>query len=470
MFFLRFLISQKHNGHRGFMSEKKNRIRVSPSIKILLGFMMVILLGAFFISLPISNKSGEWLNFIDAFLTSTSSVCVTGLLTVDMGATFTLFGQIVILVLIQIGGLGIVAVTSLIFLILGKKIKFSNRVALKESLNRDSIQGVVKFIKKVIWLTLMIEFVGTLALLFSTINYTGSFWRGLFVAIFLSASSFCNAGIDILGSENSQFLSYSPYASDVLMLLPIMLLTVIGGIGFVVMIDGIKSVRTNQHARVVLCTTLVLILGSGILFLIFEWNNPETIGNMSVGDKILNAFFQSVSTRSGGASTFSQSAMTTGSILLTMFLMFIGGSPTSTAGGIKTTTFFILCLFLFKSPRNNGDIVYRDRKISANIISKAFKIVLYTIGILLISVVIISLIEGDKFSTISILFECVSAITTAGLNIGLTPLLAPASKIVVSLLMYVGRVGITTIALAISSKHTQVDYQVEYINTDIIVG
>lgn len=464
------LISQRHIGHRGFMSEKRTRIRLSPSIKILLGFMTVILLGAFFISLPISNKNGEWLNFVDAFFTSTTSVCVTGLVTVDIGATFTLFGQIVILILIQIGGLGIVAVTSLIFLILGKKINFSNRVALKESLNRDSIQGVVKFIKKVILLTLVIELVGALALLFSTIKYTGSFWRGLFVAIFLSISSFCNAGIDILGSETSQFLSYSPYAGDVLMILPIMLLIIVGGIGFAVMIDGIKNIRTNQHARVVLCTTLVLLLGGGILFLIFEWNNPETIGNMSVGEKILNAFFQSATTRTGGACTFSQSAMTTGSILLTMLLMLIGGSPTSTAGGIKTTTFFILCLFLFKSPRNNGDIVYRDRKISANIINKAFKIVLYTICILLVSVIVISLIEGGRVSTISILFECVSAVSTVGLSMGLTPLLSPASKIVVALLMYIGRVGITTIALAISSKHTQADYQVEYINTDIIVG
>lgn len=452
------------------MSENKKKLRLSPSIKILLGFMSVILLGAFLISMPIANNSGEWLNFVDAFFTSTTSVCVTGLVTVDIGTTFTLFGQIIILILIQVGGLGIVAVTSLIFLILGKKINLSNRIALKESLNRDSIQGVVRFIKKVIWLTLTIELIGALLLLYSTINYTGSFWKGLFSAVFLSVSAFCNAGIDIYGSSTSQFLSLSPFADNVLMLLPIMMLIILGGIGFVVMIDGIRNIRTNQHVRVVLISTLILLIGGGVLYLIFEWNNPNTIGNMSIGEKILNAFFQSVSTRTAGASTFSQSAMTTSSILLTLMLMFIGGSPTSTAGGIKTTTFFILCLFLFKSPRNNGEIIYRDRKISANIINKSFKIVLYTIFVLLISVIIISMIEGDRFSTISIVFECVSAISTVGLSMGVTPLLSPASKMVVALLMFIGRVGITTIALAISSKRIQTDYQVEYINTDIIIG
>ncbi|MGN0961503.1 MAG: potassium transporter TrkG, partial [Christensenellales bacterium] len=176
------------------MSEKKLKIRLSPSIKILLGFFSVILIGAILLCLPISNKDGQWLSFVDAYFTSTSAVCVTGLVVVDTGANFTLFGQIIILLLIQVGGLGTVALTSLIFLILGKKINFSNRMALKESLNRDSIQGIVKFLKKVILITFIIEGVGALCLLYSTITYCGSFWKGLFSAIFMSVSSFCNAG------------------------------------------------------------------------------------------------------------------------------------------------------------------------------------------------------------------------------------------------------------------------------------
>lgn len=452
------------------MSENKKRLRLSPSAKILLGFLLVILIGTMLLCLPWSNKNGQWLNFVDALFTSTSSVCVTGLLTVDIGTTFTLFGQIVILILIQIGGLGIVAVTSLIFLILGKKINLSSRMALKESLNRDSIQGVVKFIKKVILLTLAIELVGMLALLYSTITYTGSFWKGLFSALFLAVAAFCNAGMDIFGEAGKEFLSLNNFASDVLVQLPIMLLIILGGIGFVVLLDGFKNYRTSKHTKVVLCVTTVLILLGAVLFLICEWNNPKTIGNMSVGEKILNAFFQSVTTRTAGITTFSQAGLTTGGILLTMILMLIGGSPTSTAGGIKTTTFFILCVFLFKSPRDNGEIIYKGRKISVNVLNKAFKIMLYTISLLLISVVLISIIEGDKVSTISVLFECVSAISTTGLTMGITPTLSRLSQIIIILLMYIGRVGLTTITLAISTKNNTSNYQVEYTNTDIIVG
>lgn len=449
---------------------KKLKIRLSPSIKILIGFMGVILIGTFLLCLPISNKDGRWLNFVDAFFTSTSSVCVTGLLTVDVGATFTLFGQIVVLLMIQIGGLGIVAVTSLIFLILGKKINLTSRMALKESLNRESIQGVVKFIKRVIIITLIIEGVGALCLLYSTITYMGHFWKGLFSAIFLSVSSFCNAGMDVFGGETGQFLSLSNFAGDVLMLMPIMMLVVLGGIGFVVLIDGYKNFRNNQHVKVVLWVSGLLILGGAILFMIFEWNNPATIGNMSLGEKILNSFFQSVTTRTAGMSTIDQSGLTTGGSILTIVLMFIGGSPTSCAGGIKTTTFFILLLLLFKRTRENGEIVYRGKKISANLINKTFKIILYSMLILLLAIILISAIEGDVISTEAVVYECVSAISTVGLSMGITPILSSASQILLALLMFVGRVGMTTIALAISVRATTIQSNVEYTNTDIIIG
>ncbi|MGN0960605.1 MAG: potassium transporter TrkG, partial [Christensenellales bacterium] len=282
--------------------------------------------------------------------------------------------------------------------------------------------------------------------------------------------SFCNAGFDILGSETSQFLSLNSFAGNVLMQLPIMMLIVLGGIGFVVLIDGFKNYRTNQHIKVVLTMTFILIFGGAVLYMLFEWNNPATIGNMSVGEKILNSFFQSITTRTTGISTFDQSGLTTGGIILTLMLMFIGGSPTSTAGGIKTTTFFLLCLFLFKSPREKGEIIYRDRKISVNILNKVFKIVLYALSALLISIVLISLIEGNNVSTVSVIFECVSAISTVGLSMGITPTLGVMSKIIIAILMFVGRVGLTTIALAISTKNNNTQYQVEYTNTDIIVG
>lgn len=451
------------------MENIKKRIRLSPSTKIILGFLGIILLGAFLLSLPISNNNGLWFNFFDSLFTSTSAVCVTGLTVVDIATQFNLFGQIILLLLIQLGGLGIVAITSLIFLILGKKINLSSRLTIQESLNKDTLQGVVKFIKKSIIITFIIEGIGALLLLYSTTTYFGHFGKGLFGAIFLSVSAFCNAGFDILGNEQAQFLSLSNFTSDILMLLPIMFLVVLGGIGFVVLIDGFKNIKTKQHTKIVLWITGILIILGTVLFLIFEWNNNDTIGSMSFGEKILNALFQSVSPRTAGFASIDQSALTNGSTITTIFLMLIGGSPNSTAGGIKTTTFFVLLLFLFKTSNENNDIVYRDRKLSVKIISKALKIVLYTLISLIIACCLIRIIEPNSISLGAIIFECTSAICTVGLSTGITPTLAFGSKLILILLMFIGRVGMATIALIVSSKH-HTNNNIEYTNTDIIIG
>jgi len=446
------------------------KFRISPSLNIMLGFIGLILIGAFLLSLPIANNDHNWLNFVDAFFTSTSAVCVTGLVVVDTAVQFTLFGQIVIMLLIQIGGLGIVALTSLIFLLLKKKINFNNRMLLKESLNRDTMQGVVLFIKKVIILTFIIEGIGALSLLYSTITYFANFWKGLFVAVFTSISCFCNAGFDIFGTEITQFMSLNPFAGNVLMQLPIMLLIVCGGIGFVVLIDGFKNFRTNQNSKVILFVTAILILSGAVIIMLAEWNNPLTIGNMSFGEKILNSFFQSVTVRTAGCATFDQSGLTSVGLITTIILMFIGGSPTSMAGGIKTTTIFILFIFLVKRHNQNGSIVFKGRKISSNLIFKAFKIILYSLSTIVFATIVISFIEGNNFSTMSIVYECVSAISTVGLSMGITPYLSIASKLIIVACMFIGRVGMTTIILAISSKNEYNIDQVEFTNTNIIVG
>lgn len=452
------------------MSEIKKKIRLSPSVQIIWGFAFLILLGTFLLSLPIANKNGEWLNFVDSFFTSTSAVCVTGLIVVDTAVQFTIFGQIIILLLIQIGGLGVVSITSLIFLMLRKKITFSNRMALKESLNRDNIQGIVNFIKKTLLLTFVIEGIGSLLLLYSTISFTGSFVKGLFSAIFMSISSFCNAGFDIFGTEMNQFVSLNGFASNVLMLLPIMMLIILGGIGFIVLIDGVKNIKNNQHLKVVLIVTAILVFGGAILFMIVEWNNSLTIGNMSNGEKILNSFFQSVATRTAGCSTLDQSGLTLIGQIISIILMFIGGSPTSIAGGVKTTTLFVIVIFLFKNCNNNGSFVFKDRKISTKMVYKAFKIVLYSLIVVVVSSISIIAIEGNNISVMSVFFECVSAMSTVGLTMGITPFLTVASKIILILVMFVGRVGMLTIVLAMSTKKDSSIEQIEYTNTDIIVG
>ncbi len=451
------------------MENVKKRFRLSPSMQIVLGFILIILLGAFLLCLPISHTNGEWFNFFDSLFTSTSAVCITGLAVVNFSTAFSLFGQIVILLLIQIGGLGIVSITSLIFLILGKKINLSNRLTLKESLNRENIQGVVKFIKKVIIITLTIELVGALVLLYSTTTYYNSFAKGLFSAIFLSISSFCNAGIDVFGSDNSLILSLSGFSQNVLMLLPIIFLIILGGIGFVVLIDGFKNFKFKQHTKVVLWTTGVLLVLGTVLFLIFEWNNPNTLGNMPFGYKLLNALFQSTTTRSAGFATLDQSALTPASRILTLVLMFIGGSPNSTAGGIKTTTFFIILLFTFKKSNDNGDITFKERKISNKIITKAIKIFLFAILMLIVSICVIRIIEPSSISLEGIIFECVSALTTVGLSMGITASLTTASQVIITILMFAGRIGLTTFALVVSSKANTTN-KIEYTNTDIIIG
>jgi len=450
---------------------KIKKIKIHPCIQITLGFIIVILIGAFLLTLPISNKTGEWLNFLDSLFTSTSAVCVTGLIVVDTALQFSLFGQFVILLLVQIGGIGIVALTSLFFLLLKKKISLSGRLALKESLNKETIQGVVKFIKKVLIITFSIELIGAILLLYPMITYAHSFWKGVYYAIFMAITSFCNAGFDVFGVSGREFSSLTGFSSSVTALLPIMMLIVLGGIGFVVISDGFTKIKTKQHSRVVIIVTLVLIVLSTIVFALLEWNNPNTIGNMSAGDKILNSFFQTVSTRTAGIATLDQSLMTSGGIALTIFLMFIGGAPNSTAGGVKITTLFIIILFMFKRTNEAGDLRLGNRRVGRKIIMKCFKLVLITLLAVVIGVVLISIFEGDAFSLTSIIFECVSAISTVGFTMGITPYLSIGSKLVIIMLMFAGRVGILTILLALSSKKDEGnEVVIEYTNTDIMVG
>lgn len=444
--------------------------KFNPAIQIVLGFLGVILIGTFLLCLPISNTSGQWFNVVDGFLTSTSAVCVTGLTVVDIAIHFTLFGQIVMLVLIQIGGLGFVMLTTLVFLILGKKITFESRLTIKESLNQEGVQGVVKFVKKTIIFVFVAELIGFVCLLPSFVSIYG--WgQGIFKSLFISISAFCNAGFDNLGSGVVAFEGLSAFAQNVLVLLPIMLLVIVGGIGFLVLFDLpnlFKHKKLAFHTKVVLCVSGVLLFGGAILFAIFEWNNPQTIGNMSFGNKIINCLFFSVSPRTAGFSTVDVSSLTPASLTLTQILMFIGGSPASTAGGLKTTTIFVLLIVLFKLANQKGDIVFRNKKISHKSIYKAFKLLLLMVGLILLSSVAICAIENLSFSVV--LFETISAIATVGLSLGLTPILSVVSKILLCVLMFAGRVGALTITLAISGKDGSYSQEIEYPDSKIVVG
>lgn len=453
-------------------SRLKSFFKMTPTKYILISFAAIILVGAFLLCLPISNTDGKWIPFVDSLFTSTSAVCVTGLAVFDVAAEFTLFGQIIVLLLIQVGGLGFVTLTTFLFVLVGKKINYSTRMALQESLNHESNQGVLKIMLKVLIITFSCEFIGFLMLAPSMIQFSGNFWSGIFKALFLSISAFCNAGVDSLGTSTPNFSNLMAVADKELILIPLMLLIVMGGIGFVVILDVFRKDKKQKkmmlHTRVVLWVTGILILVGAGMFMILEWNNPNTLGGFSTGDKIVNAFFQSITTRTAGFATIDQAALNPVSQVLSGFLMFVGGSPASIAGGIKTTTLFILLLMLFRNTDKNGNIIYKNKKIKNSLLSKAVRITLIAVVLVTISSMAIFVIEGGSYSFGTIVFETLSAICTVGLSFGITPLLSVYSKLILSLLMYTGRIGMLTIPLAFKTK--EYSAEIEYVEAKITVG
>ena len=457
----------------GEMKKKlKNFFRASSMRTVVLGFGCIILIGAFFLCLPISHKDGQWFPFIDALFTSTSAVCVTGLIVVDTAAEYSLFGQIVIMLLIQIGGLGFMTGAMLVFLILGKRITLQQRLLVKESFGEFKLQGLVVLIKKILLYTLVIEGVGAVLLMFAFVPELG--WgRGIFTSLFTSVSAFCNAGFDVLGE--GEFVGLTPYASNVLVCLPIMLLIVTGGLGFSVLMEivGIRNTRrVSMHARVVLGVTSALILIGAVLFMIFEWN--RAFAHLDTGSKILAGFFQSITPRTAGFNTVDQSTLSEPSRILTVVLMFIGASPASTGGGIKTTTFMILVLCVSSLLTSKKNVNIGKERIAEDTIRKALAIVTLALSTIIISAMLISIFElnnahHELMTTGNVLFECFSAFSTVGLSAGITPYISNPSKIVLNFVMFIGRVGPLTMGVALAKKSNKQD-NIIFPDAKIMVG
>ena len=453
----------------------KKFFKLTPAKTIILGFLSIILIGAFLLCLPFSNVNHTWHNFVDALFTSTSAVCVTGLMVFDVAMELSLFGQIVVLFLIQIGGLGFVTLTCLLIMLLGKKISYSTRITLQESLNKETTAGVVRMVRKIVIVMFSIEFVGFLCLAPSFVKFTGSFWSGCFKALFLSVSAFCNAGFDPLGNLTPEFSSLAYFINNPLFLTIVMLLVITGGIGFVVLFDIFNLKKENKklslHTKIVLYVTGILIFGGATLFAIFEWNNPNTIGNLSTFNKLVNCLFQSITPRTAGFATLNQAGLTSGSVYITKFLMVVGGSSMSVAGGIKTTTLFVLFITLIKRTNENGSINFAKRNISTKVIVKSVKLLLaYTMLIALssLNIYIIEMANGITYS--QIVFECISALSTVGLTLGITPALTVGSKLLLTLLMFIGRVGMLTLPLAFKPKNKIIENEIEFADSKIIVG
>ena len=422
------------------------------------GFLGVIFLGGVLLWLPVSNQ--QPIAFIDALFTSTTAVCVTGLITITPATQFTLFGKIVLMLLIQIGGLGVVACMASFFFLLRKRITVKERIVIQETYNMDRLGGIVGLVKKVIIGTFVVEGAGALFYAFQFVPEYGLI-KGLGYSIFHAISAFCNAGIDILGTT-----SLSVYSANPLVNLTTMALIVLGGLGFVVWFDILHMIRLtlkrrqspvsgvvglNLHTKLVLVMTAVLIFGGAALIFLMEQGNPETMKGMSAGEKALSALFQSVTTRTAGFFTIPQGTLYDETKLLCSILMFIGGSPAGTAGGIKTTTAAMLILTVLSVLRGKRDTECFGRCIEMGVVRSGITITVITFTCWLVAVAAMSIFEAEA-EFLNLMYEASSAIGTVGLSADLTPTLSRASHIVLMMLMYIGRIGPLTMALVFAGK------------------
>ena len=439
----------------------KKKFSLSTTQMIMLSFLVVILLGSLLLSLPISSASGDAVSYLDALFTATTATCVTGLVTLPTVTTWSAFGQAVILVLIQVGGLGVITIMSALMILLHKRMGIGDRLLLQDAFNLNSLSGIVRFVKRVLLGTFLVEGIGALLYMIVFVPEFGS--RGIWISVFTSISAFCNAGIDIM-AENS----LCNYATNPLINTVTSLLIILGGIGYIVWWDvmglgkgtagkkhsGFRNL--SLHSKIAIASTLILILGGGILIFLFEYNNPLTIGNLSVFDKIQVSLFQSVTTRTAGFATVPQQDLTNASSILCLLLMFIGGSPVGTAGGIKTVTIAILLVSALATIQNKQDVSLFNRNISKQAVNKAVAVTMMSFAIMFTSTILLSAVSNAD--ALNVLYETVSATATVGLTRDLTPYLNTAGKMIIIGTMYLGRVGPISLALALNSgkKHQNI--------------
>ena len=421
---------------------------LNPARAMAMGFMCIIVSGSILLSLPpMIEESG--ISYIDALFTATSAVCVTGLVVVDTGSFFTPLGQTVIMVLIFCGSLGFMTMATLIFIFLGKKISLSDRLLVKEALNQESIAGLPRLVLTVVKMALLFILIGTLVMLFRFYPQIG-FGRGLFYALFHSVSAFGNAGFDLFGN----FDSLSNFPTDYLVNGTIMILFIIGGLGFTVILELGRRIsfkeRLSLHSRLVLMISASLLISGTILILSLEYSNPISMGNLPLGGKIFTAFFTAATPRTAGFNVLETSALNYSTILIIIVFMFIGASPTSTGGGIKTTTFGIVFFTFINMVRGRQEPVIFTRAFSFRQVMKAISIITAAAGLVFLTTFIMTIFEKHEFS--ALLFEAFSAFGTVGLSRGITPNLSSASKAVLIFTMFGGRIGPLTLMYALARR------------------
>lgn len=442
------------------------KIKLSPYILILLSFAIMMFLGAFLLCLPLAQISGKSGNFLENLFTATSALCVTGLVVNDISITYTIFGKIVILILIQLGGLGVLTVSSMVILSISRKMGYYTKKIVSEDINYNILTEIPRYLKNVSIVVFGIEFVGAV-LLFFEFSKKMPFIQAVGYSIFHSVSAFCNAGFALFSNNMEN------YTGNILINFVITSLIILGGLGFAAILDVynvIKKTRrklsTSTHLAIVM--TIFLICFGAVMTFMLEYSNKGTIGSLNLHDKLLSSYFQSVTLRTAGFQTVDLATLTTPTIIIYLFLMFIGASPGSTGGGLKTTTLGILLLGVMNAITGREDIEYRKRRLSWQIFNKACAILMLSLFYLFVMIIIMSIFDSSK-GFLPLLFELISAFGTVGLSMGVTAKLSIISKLIIILTMYIGRVGPLTIMYALSKKKYR-EGKYKYPEETILIG
>jgi trk system potassium uptake protein TrkH len=440
------------------------KIKLNPAQVLVLGFGTLILIGATLLNLPIASADGKSIGFVDALFTSASAVCVTGLVVVNTATHWSIFGKVVILILIQVGGLGLMTMATLVALVLGRKITLKERLIIQEEMNSTSLSGLVKLTKYVIISTVTIEGIGALLLSLRFIPTYGVV-KGIWFSVFHAISAFCNAGFDLTGE------SMIPFVDDILVNITVMSLVIIGGLGYFVYIDITQNKRFKRfslHTKLVLIISGALLLLGFLVIFILEYNNPETLGKLSFKGKVLASAFQSMTPRTAGFNSVDTGKLTDSVAFLTIIFMIIGGSPSSTAGGVKTTTVGLLILAVISVVKGDQDIEIYRKRVPHDIAYRALAITGVALVIVIGVAMVLSITENTSF--LDVLFETASAFGTVGLSRGLTPNLSIIGRLIITFTMFAGRVGPLTMVFAFAKKQREKKGTYRYPEERILVG
>ena len=451
------------------LKNKKHRKPLGTATVMALGFIAIIVLGTILLMLPISSADGKLTSPLTALFTAVSATCVTGLVVVETGLYWSLFGKIVIITLIQIGGLGFMTMAVLLSIIVRRRLSPRDRILVAASYGITDFGGINALVKRILLGTLCIEGTGALLLSLRFIPEFG-FPKGLGYGVFHSISAFCNAGFDILGNGDSM----GAYAKDPLVSITLMLLVLLGGIGFPVWNEFIghkKRQKFSAYTKFVLILSAIYVLGGAAVVALLEWNNPATIGEIGFGAKILNSFFQSVTWRTAGFTAVDNAALNEGTKLFGLFWMFSGGASASTAGGVKIATIGVIMLAAYSVAVGRSEINFMRRRIPFEAMLRALSLVVIQLILTVVATIICTVAcAGMDVEGIDILYEIVSAGATVGLTAGLTPLLPPSALIVIIFMMYFGRVGILTVTFSLLGKAGGRSSAISYPDANILIG